>query len=64
MSRVTRTPTEGLGNSSYLLTHDGTGILVDPQRGPHRFESLIVGVRTQSGTFSLVTSPFLGRFTR
>jgi glyoxylase-like metal-dependent hydrolase (beta-lactamase superfamily II)/rhodanese-related sulfurtransferase len=30
-----RTP--GLGDTSYLLTHDGTGVLVDPQRDIDRF---------------------------
>lgn len=30
-------PTPGLGDTSYLLVHDGTGVLVDPQRDIDRF---------------------------
>ena len=30
-----RTP--GLGDQSYLLTHEGIGVLVDPQRDVDRF---------------------------
>jgi hydroxyacylglutathione hydrolase len=33
-----RTP--GLGDATYLLTHDGKGVLVDPQRDIERFTSL------------------------
>ena len=33
-----RTP--GLGDATYLLTHDGLGVLVDPQRDIDRFTSL------------------------
>jgi len=39
--RVTGIRTEALGNSSYLLTHNGIGILVDLQRDIDRFERLI-----------------------
>lgn len=39
--RVIAIRTEGLGNSSYLLTHNGIGILVDLQRDIDRFERLI-----------------------
>lgn len=31
------TRTEGLGDSTYLLVHDGTAVLVDPQRDVDRF---------------------------
>ena len=34
-----RTP--GLGDATYLLTHDGLGVLVDPQRDIDRFTSLV-----------------------
>lgn len=34
---VVATRTEGLGNSTYLLHHEGTALLVDPQRDFHRF---------------------------
>lgn len=34
---VIGTRTEGLGDSTYLLTHDGVGLLVDPQRDYERF---------------------------
>lgn len=34
---VTTIRTAGLGNSTYLLTHEGIGILVDPQRDVDRF---------------------------
>ena len=39
--------TDGLGDSTYLLTHDGGGVVVDPQRDVERFERAIAdaGVR-------------------
>ena len=33
--------TDGLGDSTYLLTHDGGGVVVDPQRDVERFERAI-----------------------
>lgn len=33
--------TPGLGDSSFLLSHDGTGVLVDPQRDIERFLSIV-----------------------
>lgn len=39
--RVIAIRTEGLGNSSYLLTHEGVGVLVDLQLDIDRFERLI-----------------------
>ena len=38
---VTTIRTEGLGDSTYLLTHDGGGIVVDPQRDMERFEQAV-----------------------
>ncbi len=43
---VTAIRTDGLGDSTYLLTHDGTGVIVDPQRDVARFERAIA----ESGT--------------
>ena len=39
--------TDGLGDSTYLLTHDGGGVVVDPQRDVERFERAIAdaGIR-------------------
>jgi len=39
--------TESLGDSTYLLTHQETGIVVDPQRDIDRFERLIVDSGTE-----------------
>jgi hydroxyacylglutathione hydrolase len=33
--------TEGLGNSTYVASHDGTAVVVDPQRDIDRFESVV-----------------------
>ena len=33
--------TEGLGDSTYVLVHDGAAIVVDPQRDVDRFESIL-----------------------
>jgi glyoxylase-like metal-dependent hydrolase (beta-lactamase superfamily II) len=33
--------TEGLGDSTYVLTHDGVAIVVDPQRDYDRFETIL-----------------------
>ncbi|MCY4371433.1 MAG: rhodanese-like domain-containing protein [bacterium] len=35
--------TDGLGDSTYLLIHDGVGVVVDPQRDVERFEQAIAG---------------------
>ncbi|HZD24039.1 MAG TPA: MBL fold metallo-hydrolase, partial [Acidimicrobiia bacterium] len=35
--------TEGLGDSTYILTHDGLAVVVDPQRDIDRFEESFVG---------------------
>lgn len=45
--RLLRTP--GLGDSSYVLSHDGFGIVVDPQRDIHRFvdEAEALGVQVR-----------------
>ena len=45
--RVTTIPTAGLGDATYLLTHDGGGVVVDPQRDVERFEraALDAGIR-------------------
>lgn len=37
MAEVTTLRTPGLGDSSHLLTHEGIGVLVDPQRDIDRF---------------------------
>ena len=39
--QVTTIRTDGLGDSTYLLTHDGGGVLVDPQRDVERFEQAV-----------------------
>jgi glyoxylase-like metal-dependent hydrolase (beta-lactamase superfamily II)/rhodanese-related sulfurtransferase len=33
--------TEGLGDSTYILTHDGLAVVVDPQRDTDRFEQVL-----------------------
>ncbi len=33
--------TEGLGDSTYILAHDGLGLIVDPQRDIDRFTSIV-----------------------
>ena len=33
--------TEGLGDSTYVLTHEGVAVVVDPQRDIDRFESIL-----------------------
>ena len=38
---VTTIRTDGLGDSTYLLTHDGGGVVVDPQRDVERFEQAV-----------------------
>ena len=45
--RVTTIPTAGLGDATYLLAHDGGGVVVDPQRDVERFERAIAdtGIR-------------------
>ena len=35
--------TDGLGDSTYLLIHDGVGVVVDPQRDVERFEQAVAG---------------------
>ena len=44
---ITTFRTDGLGDSTYLLTHDGGGVVVDPQRDVERFERAIAdaGIR-------------------
>ena len=39
--RVNVIRTEGLGDSSYILDHEGVGVVVDPQRDIDRFESVL-----------------------
>ncbi|MDP9495031.1 MAG: MBL fold metallo-hydrolase [Actinomycetota bacterium] len=39
--KIIHVRTESLGDSTYLLTHENTGIVVDPQRDVDRFEHLI-----------------------
>lgn len=39
--KVTTIPTAGLGDATYLLTHDGGGVIVDPQRDVERFERAV-----------------------
>ena len=45
--KVTTIPTAGLGDATYLLTHDGGGVVVDPQRDVERFERAVLdaGIR-------------------
>ena len=45
--QITTFRTDGLGDSTYLLTHDGGGVVVDPQRDVERFERAIAdaGIR-------------------
>ena len=45
--QITTIPTAGLGDSTYLLTHDGGGVIVDPQRDVERFERAVLeaGIR-------------------
>ena len=45
--QVTTFRTDGLGDSTYLLTHDGGGVVVDPQRDVERFEQAIVDAGIQ-----------------
>lgn len=44
---ITTFRTDGLGDNTYLLTHDGGGVVVDPQRDVERFERAIAdaGIR-------------------
>jgi hydroxyacylglutathione hydrolase len=39
--RVVELPTPGLGDTSYLLAHEGLGIVVDPQRDTGRFRAAV-----------------------
>ncbi len=45
--QITTFRTDGLGDSTYLLTHDGGGVVVDPQRDVERFERSVLdaGIR-------------------
>lgn len=38
---VTSIRTEGLGDSTYILSHEGVGLVVDPQRDIDRFEKVV-----------------------
>ena len=40
---ITTFRTDGLGDSTYLLVHDGLAVVVDPQRDVDRFERAIAG---------------------
>ena len=40
--QITTFRTDGLGDSTYLLTHDGGGVVVDAQRDVERFEQAVV----------------------
>lgn len=40
---ITTFRTDGLGDSTYLLVHDGAGAVVDPQRDVERFERAVAG---------------------
>ena len=40
---ITTFRTDGLGDSTYLLVHDGAGVVVDPQRDIDRFERAMAG---------------------
>ena len=40
--KVTTIPTAGLGDATYLLTHDWGGVVVDPQRDVERFERVVL----------------------
>ncbi|MEX1037305.1 MAG: MBL fold metallo-hydrolase [Acidimicrobiia bacterium] len=39
--------TEGLGDSTYVLAHNGRGIIVDPQRDIDRFTSVVDNLRVE-----------------
>lgn len=39
--RIETIRTEGLGDSTYVLTHDGIAVVVDPQRDIDRFENVL-----------------------
>ena len=39
---ITTFRTDGLGDSTYLLTHDGGGAVIDPQRDVERFERAVL----------------------
>lgn len=39
--KITTIRTTGLGDATYLLAHDGAGVVVDPQRDVDRFEQAI-----------------------
>ena len=41
--RIERIETAGLGDATYLLTHDGLGVIIDPQRDIARFERAAAG---------------------
>lgn len=45
-----RFPTPGIGDNTYLLTHEGRGLLIDPQRDIDRFDGAIAaaGVTLQA----------------
>lgn len=38
---ITNIRTEGLGDSTYILSHNGLGLVVDPQRDIDRFEQVV-----------------------
>jgi hydroxyacylglutathione hydrolase len=40
---ITTVRTEGLGDSTYVLVHDGVAVVVDPQRDIDRFEQVLDG---------------------
>ncbi|HEU4895030.1 MAG TPA: MBL fold metallo-hydrolase, partial [Acidimicrobiia bacterium] len=39
--------TEGLGDSTYILTHQGLAVVVDPQRDIDRFEPFLEEARAE-----------------
>ncbi len=46
---ITTFRTDGLGDSTYLLVHDGFGLVVDPQRDAERFERVVSGSDIELG---------------
>ncbi len=45
--QVEAIPTAGLGDTTYLVVHDGVGVVVDPQRDVDRFEEAIAATDAQ-----------------
>ena len=41
MMEIRTVRTEGLGDSTYIVTHQGVAVVIDPQRDIDRFETIL-----------------------